>query len=245
MATWSTSRCVARAQHYEGSIVSGNDGYVAHRDEFLDTIPSDYISAYYVDANTGSGQGQLIQATVPVQPEYTFTQQPAGPAFLSGTERSLFSVSSGGRNVLDSAKVTLPFTFRFFDRTYRSMYVSGNGVITFGGPNPTACNDSASVASVPAIAPCGLDLAYGGFAQASENVYYSSSANSVTVRWAAETVYTGEPVNVSAVLYDDGRILFQYGAGNDNLVNTAHFGCNTNTPVVGISARSRQLSTSV
>jgi hypothetical protein len=225
-----------RGTLFEGSIASGNDAYVAHRDEFLDIIPTDFISAYYVDMNTGNGQAKLIQATVPVQPEYTFTRQAAGPPVVSGTERTLFNVPTGGRFFLTYAKVTLPFDFRFFDRTYRAMYVSSNGVITFGGPNPTACNDSASVASVPAIAPMWTELVYGGQAQAGENVYYSSSANSVTVRWAGETAYTGEPVNFSAVLFDDGRILFQYGAGNDNLVNTTQFGCTTNTPVVGISA---------
>ena len=58
----------------------------------------------------------------------------------------------------------------------------------------------------------------------------------MTVRWAAETTYTSEPVNFSAVLYDDGRILYQYGAGNNNVANSTLFGCATNTPVVGISA---------
>ena len=47
---------------------------------------------------------------------------------------------------------------------------------------------------------------------------------------------TSEPVNFSAVLYDDGRILYQYGAGNNNVANSTLFGCATSTPVVGISA---------
>ena len=200
-----------RGTVYEGSILSANDAYVAHRDEYLDTVPSDFISAYYVDANTGSGQPQLIQTTVPVQPEYTFTAQRTATSTVSGTERPLFTVPPGSRTFLDYAKANLPFEFRFFNRSYRSIYVSANGVITFGGPNPTSCNDSDSVASVPAIAPMWTELVYGG--GANENVYYSTGPDSVTVRWAAETAYTGEPVNFSAVLYDDGRILYQYGAG--------------------------------
>ena len=52
-----------------------------------------FISAYYVDANTGPGQPQLIQATVPVQPEYTFTAQRSASSTVSGTERPLFTVS--------------------------------------------------------------------------------------------------------------------------------------------------------
>lgn len=223
-----------RGTVYEGSIISANDAYVAHRDEYLDTVPSDFISAYYVDANNGSGRGQLVQATVPVQPEYTFTQQRAASSTVSGTERTLFTVPPG-RAFLTYAKVNLPFPFRYFDRTYRSMYVSGNGVITFGAPISTPCNDAASVASVPSIAPMWMELVYGGAAQQNENVYYSTGPNSVTVRWAAETAYTGEAVNTSAVLYDDGRILFQYGTGNNNLVSTTFLGCNSTTPVVGLS----------
>lgn len=225
-----------RGTLYEGSILSANDAYVAHRDEYLDTVPSDFISAYYVDANTGSGRPQLVQATVPIQPEYTFTQQRNASSNVSGTERTLFTVPPGSRTFLEYAKANLPFEFRFFNRAYRSIYVSANGVITFGGPNPTSCNDSDSVASVPAIAPMWTELVYGGGAQANENVYYSTGPDSVTVRWAAETAYTGEPVNFSAVLYDDGRILYQYGAGNNNLVGTTILGCNSTTPVIGISA---------
>ena len=176
----------------------------------------------------------MIQTTVPVQPEYTFTAQRTATSTVSGTERPLFTVVPGTRTFLDYAKANLPFEFRFFNRSYRSIYVSANGVITFGGPNPTSCNDSDSVASVPAIAPMWTELVYGG--GANENVYYSTGPDSVTVRWAAETAYTGEPVNFSAVLYDDGRILYQYGAGNNNLVGTTILGCNSTTPVIGISA---------
>ncbi len=220
---------------YEGSIISANDAFVGIRDEFLDTIPSDFISAYYNDPVAASGGSQLVQVTVPVQPEYTFTLRP-GATVVSGTESAQFTVPTGGRFFLTYRKVNLPFPFRFFDRTHRSMYINGNGNITFMAPNVTACNDSNSVASVIAIAPMWMDLVYGGQAQSGENVYFSTGPDSVSVRWAAETVFTGEPVNFSVVLYRDGRILYQYGAGNNNLVNTDQFGCATNSPVVGLSA---------
>ncbi|HYP09643.1 MAG TPA: M36 family metallopeptidase, partial [Bryobacteraceae bacterium] len=225
-----------RGAAYEGSIWTANDAVVRHRDEALDTIPSDVVSVFYVDQDTGGGKPELIMVNAPVQPEYTFTGQPQGPAVVSGTERALFQAPAGGRDFLQNARVTLPFNFRFFDRTYRVMWVSGNGMITFGGPNPTFCNDWDSAGSVPAIAPMWTEIFYGGQAQQAENVYFSTAANSVTVRWAGETPYTGEPINFSAVLYDDGRIRFQYGEGNNNLVSTPIFGCSTNTPVVGLSA---------
>ena len=152
-----------RGTVYEGSIASGRDAFVAHRDEFLDIVPSDLISAYYVDAATATGASQLIQVTVPVQPEYTFTRQSTGPSIVSGTERPLFTIPTGGPFLLTgTAKLSLPFDFRFFNHTYRAIYIGLNGAITFGMPNPTACNDDQSVESVPAIAPMWTELAYGG-----------------------------------------------------------------------------------
>jgi hypothetical protein len=109
-------------------------------------------------------------------------------------------------------------------------------LITFDVPPVIdACNDQDTVARMAAIAPLFMELVYGGRAQANENVYLSSDSGSVTIRWAAETAHTGEPVNVSTVLFSDGRILLQYGAGNNNLVNTGVTGCGSNAPFVGLS----------
>ena len=222
-----------RGETFYGTANIGNDGVQDRFDSWVDVLPGDYISAYHVDANTGSG-AQLIETTVPVSLPYSFQQQRPAAAIVSGQERALFNVS-GGLQLLTVARVTLPFDFPFFGRSYRSVWVAGDGHITFDSPAYSLCNDVSSAADVPMIAPMWMEMAFGGGAQRSENVYYSSNETSVTFRWAAETIGTGEPINVSLVLYNDGRILFQYGEGNNNLVNSPLFGCTTQTPFVGIS----------
>ena len=119
-----------RGTVYEGSIQSYNDAFVGIRNEALDTVPSDIISAYYIDNDAGGGTGKLIQVSAPVQPEYTFTGQRTASSNVSGTEMPLFTVPSGGRYFLTYQKKNLPFAFRFFNNTYRSIYINGNGVIT-------------------------------------------------------------------------------------------------------------------
>ena len=123
-----------RGTIYEGSIQSNNDAFVGIRNEALNTVPSDIVSAYYTDYDTGGGVGKLIQLSVPVQPEYTFTGQRTASSNVSGTETPLFTIPSGGRYFLTYQKRNLPFAFKFFDKTYRSIYIDANGVITFGAP---------------------------------------------------------------------------------------------------------------
>jgi hypothetical protein len=84
-----------------------------------------------------------------------------------------------------------------------------------------------------------------GTAQPNENVFISHGPNSITFRWAGETVpYLArppltpgpEPVNFAVTLFENGEIRFAYGSGNQNLVNGRPIaGCNATTPLVGIS----------
>ncbi|MBC8165466.1 MAG: M36 family metallopeptidase, partial [Bryobacteraceae bacterium] len=225
-----------KGETFYGEITMGNDGASAKFDSFLDVIPGDSISAYYVDGNTGSG-AKLIETNAPVSPPYTMTLRAPAPLFTSGTERTLFTVATGGRSLLTTSIVALPFPFRFFGKDYRIMYVYGDGHISFDVATRVLepCNDAKSVTQVPTVAPLWMELAYGGAAQRNENVYYSAGPGSVTVRWMAETVSTGEAVNFSVVLYDDGRMMYQYGAGNNNLVNSSFLGCSATAPFIGIS----------
>lgn len=220
---------------YLGEIQTFTDGYVVSGDSAFDLTPGDYVSAYYVDADSGSGP-KLIQTTVPTETEYVMTDQRAASSFLSGSERPLFPATPGRTFFGTSQRVELPFVFPFFGKSYKTVHVSANGVLGFDLPVTRTCNTQESLAATTGVAPMWLELAYGGAAQTNENVFISSGPGSVTIRWAAETLQTGEPVNFSAVLYDDGRIMFQYGNGNNNLVNTSVLGCTANAPVVGLSA---------
>src|SRR6185436_8953985 len=114
-----------------------------------------------------------------------------------------------------------------------------NGLIAFELPVATGCTDSAGLSRYNAIAPMWLNLSILGSAQENENVYTSATANSITFRWAAETVnqffnVPGDPVNFSATLFIDGRIEFHYGTGNTNLSSSVPVGCGAG-PTVGLS----------
>ena len=113
-------------------------------------------------------------------------------------------------------------------------------------PISNPCKDGAALAKVNGIAPLWLDLAYGGTAQPDENVYLSSTSDSVTFRWAAETqpillssLFKPDPVNFSLTLSRDGSIRANYGSGNVNLVDSSllsqAFGCALSAPTIGIS----------
>jgi hypothetical protein len=75
------------------------------------------------------------------------------------------------------------------------------------------------------IAPLWDDLRTDGSVQSGENIYiHQPTSDSVCFRWIAETKLTGDPVNIEVILYQDGRIKFNFGNGNTNL-----------TPTIGIS----------
>jgi len=222
-----------QGETFTGTIPMGTDGIQGRSDGALDVIPGDFMSAYYVDRDTGAGS-KLIETTVATSPGYTFTRQSTQSAFRSGTERALFTAPQG-RQFLSTALVSLPFSFRYFGRDYRTVFVSSEGFISLGRAPASTCGDEQSFATAPIIAPLWMEMFYGGQGQRDENVYYSTSADSVTFRWAAETVRTGQPVNVSLVLSADGRIMFQYGEGNNNLVSSSTFGCRPQTPFIGLT----------
>jgi hypothetical protein len=113
--------------------------------------------------------------------------------------------------------------------------VSSEGFISLGRQPASTCGEEQSFATAPIIAPMWMELIYGGQGQRDENVYYSTGPDSATFRWTAETVGTGQPVNMSLVLSADGRMMFQYGDGNNNLVSSAFFGCRPQTPFIGLT----------
>ncbi|MDZ4803016.1 MAG: M36 family metallopeptidase [Bryobacteraceae bacterium] len=226
-----------RGDTYYGILRLGSDGYSAKNDTYLDVVPGDYVSAYYVDAETESGP-KLIETTAPVYQNYSLSLQQA-PLFIAGRETAIFSTSFGPAISPAPVRVVLPFPFRFYDKTYRTIYVYPNGYINLGSMGSYIdfpCNTTQRATQVPTIAPLWMEMAYGGFGQRSEGVFYSTTPGAVTIRWAAETVATGEPINASVILYDDGRIVFQYGSANYDLTNSNQLGCEATTPLVGISS---------
>lgn len=212
----------------------------ARGDRGLSLIAGDSISAYYVDAATGSG-AKLMEATVPTRVSYTsILGLPRAPQ-AGGDERSLLRSAPGNA----FARYELPWDFPFFERRFREARVFSNGLISFDTALLSNCQDTGSLARYNAIAPMWMRLRTNGVAQPNEGVYVSRpTPDAVMFRWAGETdpiVIPGfgmpEPVNFSATLYEDGRIEYRYGSGNNNLISTVASltGCAATGPVVGIS----------
>lgn len=222
-------------QVYTGTIATGY-APVFRGDSVLELAPSDSISAYYVDFNTGAGT-KLIQKNVPTYPDYTMTLDAPSQFQFSG-EKAL-GLQGDPATAIEQA---LPFAFPFFGRKYTSVWVYNNGILTFDLPDFSPCGDASSLAMLQAVAPMWMMLRTNGAAQSKEDVYLSQTDNSVTFRWAAETapdidlLSAPSAVNFSATLFSDGRIEYRYGSGNRDLVSGSQFfGCPASAPTVGIS----------
>jgi len=199
----------------------------------LDLAPTDTISAFYDDADTGAGPG-LVQHAVATMPDYNLeVAAPAAPRFAN--ERRLGLLAS-------NATVALPFEFPFFERRYSEVRVYQAGALVFGGMDFSPCTDIESLRQIPAIAPMWGAIRVGGSAQPAEDVYVSNTDDSITFRWAGETAprlatQPIVPVNFAATLFADGRIVFQYGQGNQSLSTSGQQvnGCPNGNVTVGIS----------
>jgi hypothetical protein len=119
----------------------------------------------------------------------------------------------------------LPFTFTFFGQQYNSVYVCSNGYLDFTNSTSSYMNSTEILKQRCMIAPLWDDIITNGTSQQGEDIsIHSPSLDSVCIRWIGERYETGDPVNVEVILYEDGRIKFNYGAGNSNL-----------SPTIGIS----------
>ena len=105
--------------------------------------------------------------------------------------------------------VNLPFSFPFAGNNWLQMYVSGNGIVSFGKhPNPSGFYDPNDFYSdTPKIAGYYMDLnpAAGG------SVRVRSEATKYTVTWLAVPEYgTGNLNTVQIVLYPNGNFSLSY-----------------------------------
>ena len=120
---------------------------------------------------------------------------------------------------------TLPFTFPYMGQNYTSVYVCSNGFLDFASSATDYSNSDAGLESNARIAPLWYDLVTNGSTQSGEDIYiHQPDANSVAIRWVAETWYYGYPVNFEVVLHSTGQIEFHYGAGNTGLSPTVGLG---------------------
>jgi len=120
----------------------------------------------------------------------------------------------------DSITYTLPFNFLYFDEIIPAgaeIYICTNGFIDFAVSSGDWSDTVSELISNKRIAPYWTDLTTDGSAQAGEDIYITESSDNLVIRWVAETVWSEKPVNIELVLYNDGRIQFNYDGGNTDL----------------------------
>ncbi len=227
---------------YTGSMASGF-APVGRQNGRLELIPGDYISAYYVDSDAG-GTARLMEVTSYTRPPYSIRTQRGDYRFARETPLTALRTPALGPGSFAAAsiRVDLPFAFPFFGSNRSFVNLHSFGLITFDVPSFPLCFDVSGLAGIHGVQPLGLFVVTGGTAQPNEGVYQSQSTpDSITFRWAAETVplvagAPPEPVNFAATLYSDGRIQLDYGGGNRNLASSPFglAGC-PNTPAIGLA----------
>jgi len=225
---------------YYGTMPSTSGVAARQRDNIVTAIPGDYVNVYYTDTDTGDGTAAQISASAAVRQSYTQTVSSTTPRYTFNPETRLYN-----RLAADSAvRIELPFDFPFYGNKYRQAWISTDGIISFGTPEPfsSPCPSHAVLGSVPAIAPAFTNLSVGN--TASQDVFISNGVDFFTVHWVGQTqpnqfLAASSPVDFNATLFNDGRIMFQYGAGNQSIVAdhlwALAYGCEATAAIAGIS----------
>ena len=219
-----------------GGTASTAYNLVVTRNAGFDTEPNDSLAtAQDITQDAGvlgaiAPTGSYEAAAVP----FTFED-------ISGTGTIIAGLTNQ-----DDASVSIPtgFAFRFYDADYTSLFVSSNGLITFGGANSAFTNaDLTSSPAQAAIAPFWDDQHAGG-GQPASGVFYqvlgSGADQHLTVQWNQVRFFSGgvagDTISYQAQLYIDGRIRLNYL----DLVSGTAAGNNGASATVGIKATGTQ-----
>jgi len=115
---------------------------------------------------------------------------------------------------------SLPFAFPYFGQVISAgsvFTICSNGFISFGSSSTDYYNSGSELVNKKRIAPLWTDLRTDCSAQPDEDIYITENADNLIIRWVAETYGYGDPVNFELILYEDGRIQFNYDGGNVDL----------------------------
>jgi hypothetical protein len=170
----------------------------------------------------------------------------SGAAVSFGFEdiSSTGSVIAGLTNVDDtSVSIPIGFTFPFFGVNNTTVFVSSNGLMSFGSANSSFTNTNLTTEVQALIAPFWDDLHTGG-GVANSNVYSqvlgSGSTQRLIVQWNNVRFFsggtTGDTITFQAVLFADGSVRFNY----QDLVSGSATGNNGASATVGIKAAGAQ-----
>ncbi len=102
----------------------------------------------------------------------------------------------------------LPFEFPFYGGTYRTIYISSNGLITFNGPDSSYSNSLPAFSQKLAIAVAWKDwVTYFPY-----DIYAWANSSCVEIRWFAQAYGNPDVVaSFEAILDSQGMIRLNYG----------------------------------
>ncbi len=184
--------------------------------------PLTITTASLPTGNTGEAYSATLAATGGATP-YSWWTLPVES--LSAHVAPAGGTAQGWHGDEASWTYTLPFTFPYMGRNYTSVYVSANGCLDFANPSASYDNDEAGLRANVRIAPFWYDLITSGDNQTGEDIYIRRpDADTVVIRWVAETWDYGDPANFEVLLRRDGGIEFHYGSGNTGMSPTIGLG---------------------
>lgn|GEM_PF-6643151 len=152
---------------------------------------------------------------LPLPEDYEYQVLPGSSFSVTGQPQGLH-----GDDI--AIEYTLPFDFSYYGINYSAVSIGSNGLLDFTLDATAFYNNHLHLMDNIRIAPLWDDLT----TYEPDDVFIDEAIpHQVAIRWQASTYADGQPAAFAVVLFDDGRIRFDYGPGNSGL-----------TPTVGISA---------
>jgi len=142
---------------------------------------------------------------------WTDSDEPNGPAF------DWIDIASTGTNTNmgdnDMRKITLPFAFNFYGKSYTEIFVKSDGLFGFGKQYSPEDDSNVGIPSTR-NEPDNYFTPFWDYLSPGEtggNIYYQSFSDKFVVQFDDVYVWNGDEGNTfEVVLYPDGRIKFQY-----------------------------------
>jgi hypothetical protein len=219
--------------YLNAALSSTNDG--GGRNQTLNSAQD--IDPSFTDLGTTAQRGAVVGTLLPgdIGPDaFGYTGVTIAPQFvdISGTGKPILVGVNDGFQKLTSLS---GFKFSLYGTTYTSLYVSSNGLITFGTGNSSFVNtDLTTAPPQAAIAPLWGNLVVSGGLNSA--VYWqvlgTGAAQRMIVQWNQCSFYAGNHtgrLTFEVILNADGSIIYNY----KNL-NTGDYGSGGAAATVGI-----------
>jgi hypothetical protein len=220
------SGCPAGEQQMQALVTADNGTWTNTFNITVSTVPTIVVTPQIADlaavtgatdsvsvtvSNSGSGDLDLSVVNDLTDP-FTYTVLDSNDA--GGPSYNWTDISTNGTAVLlsddgETGLMNLGFTFTLYGQPHTQFMIGANGVIGFESAGVSYGNGSLPSSAIPgpSVAPFWDDLnpSAGG------NIYYHTDGSRLVVSWHAVPRY-GESAGMTlqAILYDSGRILFQY-----------------------------------